>query len=57
MDTTPPKKSFLSGLIGDIGVDTKVGFSSSSLYQAGAVIFIAGALIILAYFTFSKLLK
>jgi hypothetical protein len=50
-----PKKGFLSGLIGDIGVNTEVGLSQSAILQTGAVLFITAVLIILAYFTFKKL--
>jgi len=57
METKPAQKSFLSKLIGDIGVNTEVGLTQQSIYQMGAVLFITAALIILAYFTFQKLLK
>jgi len=55
--TTTQKKGFWSSLIGDIGVNTEVGITQSSIFQAGAAIFIVACLIILAYFTFNKQFK
>lgn len=59
METTDTKqnKGFLSGLIGDIGVNTEVGLTQSAIFQTGAAIFIVACLIILAYFTFQKVFK
>lgn len=45
--------SFLSSLLPEI--KTEVGFNAPQLIQAGAIVFIAATLIILAYFTIKKL--
>ncbi len=55
MNDTTKNKGFLSGLIGDIGVNTEVGISQNAVTQVGAVLFITAVLIILSYFTFKKL--
>jgi hypothetical protein len=52
-----PKSGFLSKLIGDIGVDTKVGITQSAIFQTGAALFVVACLILLAYFTFQKVFK
>lgn len=45
------------GSLPDMNLETKVALTQSSLYETGAVIFIAACLIMLAYFTFNKLFK
>jgi hypothetical protein len=58
MDTQQQNKSgFLSKLIGNIGVDTNVGITQSAIFQTGAALFVVACLIMLAYFTFKKVMK
>lgn len=57
MDPQNEKKGFWSKLIGDMNVNTEVGLTQSSLLQTAAILFITASLIILAYFTFKKILN
>ena len=52
-----PKSGFLSKLIGDIGISTEVGITQSAIFQTAATLFVVACLIMLAYFTFQKVLK
>jgi hypothetical protein len=56
-DTTTPSKGLLSGLIGDVKVDTKVGLSQNDLTRLGLTVFVAACLVMLAWFTFKKYFK
>lgn len=56
-DTPTPEKGLLSKLIGDVQVDTKVGFTSADLMKIGTSLFVFACLIFLAWFTFKKVFK
>jgi len=55
--TEEPKRGFISSLLGDVQVDTKVGFTSGDLVKIGLTLFVFASLIFLAWFTFKKVLK
>jgi hypothetical protein len=48
---------FLSGLLPEVDVNTKVGINTSNFMEAAAILFIVSVLIILSYFTFKNLFK
>lgn len=48
------KQGLLSGLLGDVKVNTNVGVTQSDLFHIGTTLFVAACLIMLAWFTFKK---
>jgi hypothetical protein len=57
MATETPKKGLLSGLLGDLSVNTSVGVQQADLTKIGATLFVFACLVILAWFTFKKVFK